>query len=358
MSTFARSSAQAVPGTVHMISGCRDKQTSADASNTASFELPADAGPGGAGGACTSSMMKVLLGDGAEAVSWVSLLERMRTILEDGGYTQVPQLSSSRQLSLSAPFSVVNEGETGCGSRALGRKRALLIGINYVGQQGELRGCHNDVETMGQYVATQGFDDVKVLLDDGICESPTFDAIVSGFAWLTDGAAEGDSLFLHYSGHGGSVPDASGDERDGRDETLVPLDFKTKGQITDDLVLSNLVLAVPKGAMLTAVIDACHSGTVLDLPYQFVASAESLSQVHSGALPDQMQESPDFNFGQLLRVGKMLQQMMQDGASKQEIAQAALGGLKSSGALEAAKDALAEYTAGGGGKGACPCVVQ
>ena len=24
-----------------------------------------------------------------------------------------------------------------------GRKRALLIGINYVGQQGQLSGCHN-----------------------------------------------------------------------------------------------------------------------------------------------------------------------------------------------------------------------
>ena len=62
------------------------------------------------------------------------------------------------------------------------------------------------------------------------------------------------------------MKDLNGDERDGKDETLIPVDYKTKGQITDDVVLSNLVLDVPAGAMLTAVIDACHSGTVLDLP--------------------------------------------------------------------------------------------
>lgn len=86
------------------------------------------------------------------------------------------------------------------------------------------------------------------------------------FDWLTDGAAAGDSFFLHYSGHGGSVRDTDGDERDGKDETLIPVDYKTKGQITDDVILANLVLDVPAGAMLTAVIDACHSGSALDLP--------------------------------------------------------------------------------------------
>jgi len=27
-----------------------------------------------------------------------------------------------------------------------GTKRAVMIGINYVGQEGELSGCHNDVK--------------------------------------------------------------------------------------------------------------------------------------------------------------------------------------------------------------------
>lgn len=35
-----------------------------------------------------------------------------------------------------------------------GKTRSLLIGINYVGQQGELAGCHNDVSMMKAYIAT------------------------------------------------------------------------------------------------------------------------------------------------------------------------------------------------------------
>lgn len=42
------------------VGACRDEQTSADVSNTASFGLPPDSGPGGAGGACTNAMMKSL----------------------------------------------------------------------------------------------------------------------------------------------------------------------------------------------------------------------------------------------------------------------------------------------------------
>ncbi len=35
-----------------------------------------------------------------------------------------------------------------CVCVCVGVSQALFIGINYVGQDGELRGCHNDVLTM------------------------------------------------------------------------------------------------------------------------------------------------------------------------------------------------------------------
>lgn len=38
------------------------------------------------------------------------------------------------------------------------------------------------------------------------------------------------------AGHGGSVPDVSGDEEDGKDETMIPVDYKTAGQIKDDTI--------------------------------------------------------------------------------------------------------------------------
>ena len=41
-------------------SGCRDEQTSADVYDVSSFGLPKDSGPGGAGGACTSAIIRSL----------------------------------------------------------------------------------------------------------------------------------------------------------------------------------------------------------------------------------------------------------------------------------------------------------
>lgn len=35
-----------------------------------------------------------------------------------------------------------------------GSTKCLLIGINYIGQQGELAGCHNDVDMMKKYITT------------------------------------------------------------------------------------------------------------------------------------------------------------------------------------------------------------
>jgi metacaspase-1 len=98
-------------------------------------------------------------------------------------------------------------------------------------------------------------------------KSPTRANILQAMKNLVAGAQTGDSLFLQFSGHGSQVRDTSGDEVDGLDETILPLDFKTAGQITDDDMYDILVRRVPKGARLTALFDCCHSGTGLDLPY-------------------------------------------------------------------------------------------
>lgn len=58
--------------------------------------------------------------------------------------------------------------------------------------------------------------------------------------WLVKGAKAGDSLFMHYSGHGGSVKDHTGDEEDQKDETMVPVDYAKSGQIKDDEILEEV----------------------------------------------------------------------------------------------------------------------
>lgn len=37
------------------------------------------------------------------------------------------------------------------------RKKSLLVGINYVGAQGELRGCHADVDNMAEFLHYRGY---------------------------------------------------------------------------------------------------------------------------------------------------------------------------------------------------------
>ena len=86
---------KAIPAEVHMISGCRDVQTSADVSNVASFSLPDPAGR--AGGALTSALLNVTYADHqntAKDLSFMDTLLKVREMLSQKGFSQVPQLSS------------------------------------------------------------------------------------------------------------------------------------------------------------------------------------------------------------------------------------------------------------------------
>jgi hypothetical protein len=49
----------------------------------------------------------------------------------------------------------------------------------------------------------------------------------------------------------------------------VPVDYSTQGQIRDDDLYTNLVCALGSGVTLVALMDCCHSATVLDLPYKY-----------------------------------------------------------------------------------------
>ncbi|THH33229.1 hypothetical protein EUX98_g994 [Antrodiella citrinella] len=74
-------------------------------------------------------------------------------------------------------------------------------------------------------------------------------------------------MFLADSGHGGQTKDLDGDEDDGEDEVIYPVDFQQAGHIVDDLIHDIVVKPLPPGCRLTAIFDSCHSGSALDLPY-------------------------------------------------------------------------------------------
>ncbi|CAJ1950634.1 unnamed protein product [Cylindrotheca closterium] len=259
---------KAIPGIFIMISGSEDKQTSADVHNVGSFNLPDSAGM--AGGACTSTLLKVLT-DFPGQMTWVELLQRMRDVLELKGFDQIPQLSASRLIDADSRFEVVPQKSI----QMRKARRAVLIGINYVGQQGQLSGCHNDVENIKRYlIKEQGFmeKDMLILMDDGKHHAPTRRNIIDAFTRVTQYSEAGDIVFVHYSGHGGRVKDMNNDESDGYDETLIPVDFKASGHIVDDEVFNVLVKPMKRDVQVTVLMDCCHSGTALDLPYEMDAT--------------------------------------------------------------------------------------
>jgi len=145
-------------------------------------------------------------------------------------------------------------------------KKALLVGINrYPDPGNELKGCVNDVllirETLEKHFGFADPGGIRLLTD----ARATTAAILDGLAWLTSDAAPGDSLVFHYSGHGSQVPDKNGDERDGQDEILCPFDLDWRRPLTDD-DLAAAISGVPRGALLTVILDCCHSGTGLREP--------------------------------------------------------------------------------------------
>lgn len=157
-------------------------------------------------------------------------------------------------------------------SQCTGRRKALLIGINYFSQRGQLRGCINDVRNMSSYLVERfGYkrEDMVILTDDqqNPMSQPTKQNILRAMHWLVKDARPNDSLFFHYSGHGGQTKDLDGDEEDGYDEVIYPVDFRQVGHITDDEMHRIMVRPLQAGVRLTAIFDSCHSGTALDLPY-------------------------------------------------------------------------------------------
>ncbi|KAI0091227.1 caspase domain-containing protein [Irpex rosettiformis] len=157
-------------------------------------------------------------------------------------------------------------------SQCTGKKKALCIGINYIGQSAALKGCINDANNVRRFLCTHfGYkqDDIVMLTDDSSNprQIPTKQNILQAMQWLVRDAHPNDSLFFHYSGHGGQTKDIDGEEADGYDETIYPVDFKQQGHIVDDQMHDIMVKPLPAGCRLTAIFDSCHSGSALDLPY-------------------------------------------------------------------------------------------
>jgi len=152
------------------------------------------------------------------------------------------------------------------------QKKALLVGINYTSIPGiTLKGCINDVVNMS-HLLVDAFDyelaNITVLRDDTNNKSiyPTRTNIINYLNNLVNQSSNLSEIWFHYSGHGSQVRDFNGDEADGIDEIIVPVDYRNNGFITDDEIFNIIKKSKCKTVLL---FDSCHSGSICDLQWSF-----------------------------------------------------------------------------------------
>lgn len=158
-------------------------------------------------------------------------------------------------------------------------KRGLLVGINYIGTDLELRGCINDVRNVNKFLLSIGYLQKNIRrLTDNTIQKPTKQNIIRNLINMINNANTGDELFFLYSGHGTQITDTSGDElggvkgesvqAGGKDNVLVPIDFNVNGFILDDDIRT-ILSQLKNGIRMTIIMDCCNSGTCCDLKYNY-----------------------------------------------------------------------------------------
>lgn len=152
-------------------------------------------------------------------------------------------------------------------------KLALLIGINYRGTSSELNGCINDVKNIRSYLINQlkyKPEHIVMMTEDGPKDLiPTRANILYQIndLILNSYFHKSQEIFFHYSGHGTYTRDRNGDEDDGHDENICPLDYNS-GLISDDKLYS-MFRKLRRECRCICLFDCCHSGTIMDLKFQY-----------------------------------------------------------------------------------------
>ena len=143
-----------------------------------------------------------------------------------------------------------------------GEKYAFVVGIDEYAPPYRLQCARVDVPAVvGLLRDSLGFPErnIKVLRD----KEATSAAIRDGFReQLINKVRPGDLAVFYYSGHGSTRVDLDGDEEDGLDEMIVPIDFdpnKWDDMITDDH-FGRWIKEI-KTRNIVIILDCCHSGT-------------------------------------------------------------------------------------------------
>jgi len=138
------------------------------------------------------------------------------------------------------------------------RGSSVHIGLNsvdpkhYAGWSGDLVACEADAHDMAALAEAQNIKPTVLLT-----KKATRANVLKAIRAAAKNLKAGDLFLLSYSGHGGQVPDVSGEEADKKDETWCFYD----GEFIDD-ELYNELGGFASGVRILVFSDSCHSGTV------------------------------------------------------------------------------------------------
>ncbi len=163
----------------------------------------------------------------------------------------------------------------------LAEKHALIIALGSYNKETDWSSISsaNDVEIIKQALIIKGFSEENIhVYIDGLTKDGILNAIKSD---LINKVKKGDVVYFHFSGHGQQVADYDGDELDGLDEALVPINAPARNKVRNSttgewenyngdkhlrdeelgLILDELRIKLGASGNVMVVIDACHSGT-------------------------------------------------------------------------------------------------
>ena len=158
----------------------------------------------------------------------------------------------------------------------------LLVGIDkYLSNQlpdgsyyRDLSGCVRDINHVERFLLTTlGVPNENIIkltaTDNGSPQPaeprklwPTYENIVAGFETLIRKARPGDQIYIHYSGHGGTVKSLIPDlKSNGLDEALVPTNIgNSEARFLRDIEMAKLLQTMAEHQLVvTMVLDSCHS---------------------------------------------------------------------------------------------------
>lgn len=153
------------------------------------------------------------------------------------------------------------------------RKRAFMVGISHydtalTGYQWNNINGVEDILLLSPVLKKQGFN-LTTVLD----EQATYKNITTQLSRFINNTRKGDIVYIHFSTHGQPVEDLNGDEVDGWDEAIVPIDayklykkgvYEGKNHLIDDQLnqyIKKIREKIGPSGFLYVIIDACHAGT-------------------------------------------------------------------------------------------------